>query len=81
MNRSRRPAVMSLALCFAMLAFSLPSCSAVSSAGAAERYAFGVVPQFEQRKLHGIWTPIIRELEKRTGLNFDAGDHAHYQRL
>jgi phosphonate transport system substrate-binding protein len=37
---------------------------------AAEPYTFGVVPQFEQRKLHAIWKPIINELEKRTGLSF-----------
>lgn len=37
---------------------------------AAESYTFGVVPQFEQRKLHAIWDPIIEELEKRTGLKF-----------
>lgn len=33
-------------------------------------YAFGVVPQFEQRKLHAIWKPIIEELQRRTGLTF-----------
>ena len=30
-------------------------------------YRFGVVPQFEPRKLVAIWLPIIAELEKRTG--------------
>ncbi|HEY9079209.1 phosphate/phosphite/phosphonate ABC transporter substrate-binding protein [Magnetovibrio sp.] len=30
-------------------------------------YRFGVVPQFEPRKLADIWLPIIAELEKRTG--------------
>lgn len=34
-------------------------------------YTFGVVPQFEQRKLYAIWKPIIDELEKRTGLAFN----------
>lgn len=33
-------------------------------------YRFGVVPQFEQRKLFRIWRPILNELEQRTGLNF-----------
>ena len=37
---------------------------------ASESYLFGVVPQFEQRKLYAIWDPIIKELEKRTGLDF-----------
>jgi len=30
-------------------------------------YRFGVVPQFEPRKLSAIWVPILSELEKRTG--------------
>lgn len=42
--------------------------SAVSQA--AERYNFGVVPQFEARKLAGIWTPILDELTRRTGYEF-----------
>jgi phosphonate transport system substrate-binding protein len=33
-------------------------------------YSFGVVPQFEQRKLFRIWRPILNALEHRTGLNF-----------
>ncbi len=34
-------------------------------------YSFGVVPQFEQRKLHATWKPIVDDLEKRTGLKFN----------
>jgi phosphonate transport system substrate-binding protein len=33
-------------------------------------YSLGVVPQFEQRKLVAVWTPIIAELERTTGLSF-----------
>lgn len=33
-------------------------------------YRFGVVPQFEQRKLFRIWRPILNDLEQRTGLSF-----------
>ena len=33
-------------------------------------YTFGVVPQYEIRKLASIWLPILAELEKRTGLKF-----------
>jgi phosphonate transport system substrate-binding protein len=33
-------------------------------------YRFGVVPQFEQRKLFRIWRPILDELKHRTGLTF-----------
>ena len=33
-------------------------------------YSIGVVPQFEAKKLHAIWTPILNTLEKETGLKF-----------
>ncbi|SMR70841.1 phosphonate transport system substrate-binding protein [Aliiroseovarius halocynthiae] len=36
----------------------------------AQTYTFGVVPQFEARKLARIWEPIIDEIEKRTGYDF-----------
>ncbi len=34
-------------------------------------YGFGVVPQFEQRKLHAIWSPIVAELSRRSGLRLE----------
>jgi phosphonate transport system substrate-binding protein len=34
-------------------------------------YTFGVVPQFEQRKLYATWKPVVDELSKRTGLTFN----------
>ncbi|MDR3371843.1 phosphate/phosphite/phosphonate ABC transporter substrate-binding protein [Rhodoferax sp.] len=34
-------------------------------------YSFGVVPQFEQRKLYATWKPIVDNLETRTGLKFN----------
>jgi phosphonate transport system substrate-binding protein len=34
----------------------------------ADGYRFGVVPQFESRKLSQVWQPILRDLEQRTGL-------------
>ncbi|NQW00213.1 MAG: phosphate/phosphite/phosphonate ABC transporter substrate-binding protein [Rhodospirillales bacterium] len=33
-------------------------------------YKFGVVPQFEPRKLAAIWLPVLDELSKRTGFHF-----------
>lgn len=36
----------------------------------AAEYSFGVVPQFEQRKLFAIWEPVIKALERETGLSF-----------
>ena len=40
------------------------------SAWAQQSFGFGVVPQFEARKLASIWVPVLRELEKRTGYKF-----------
>lgn len=37
----------------------------------AEVYSIGVVPQFEARKLARIWEPIIDELERETGHQFE----------
>ena len=34
-------------------------------------YSFGPVPQFEQRKLHAIWKPILEWLEQRVGVRFN----------
>lgn len=36
----------------------------------AGEYTFGVVPQFEARRLMSIWSPILDELERRTGHRF-----------
>jgi len=33
-------------------------------------YTFGVVPQFDARRIHSIWQPILDELQQRTGLKF-----------
>jgi len=43
---------------------------AVQTADAAT-YTFGVVPQFEVRRLHQIWLPVLKHLEKETGFQFD----------
>lgn len=37
-------------------------------AQAAESYSFAVTPQFEQRKLFQIWTPILEEVSRRSGV-------------
>ena len=34
-------------------------------------YTIGPVPQFEPRKLHAIWKPIVDEVARRTGLRFN----------
>jgi phosphonate transport system substrate-binding protein len=47
-----------------------PETQAPVAADSERVYTFGVVPQFEQRKLFRIWRPILDELQKRTGLKF-----------
>lgn len=37
---------------------------------AQQSYSVGVVPQFESRKIHQIWTPILSELSSNSGLKF-----------
>lgn len=57
-------------LCRAMAILWLAALSA-GQVRAERAYTFGVVPQFEPRKLSAIWAPILAELEKRTGLKFE----------
>lgn len=61
-------------ICLLLLALSpVAACAANAAARTADAekvYTFGVVPQFEQRKLVRIWRPILNELEQRTGLKF-----------
>ncbi|OPX55310.1 phosphonate transport system substrate-binding protein [Oceanospirillum multiglobuliferum] len=45
------------------------ACS-VSSMAFADTYSIGIVPQFEVKKLHAIWKPILDELSVRTGHQF-----------
>lgn len=37
----------------------------------AESYTFGVIPQYDQRKIHAVWEPIIALLETRTGVDIE----------
>jgi phosphonate transport system substrate-binding protein len=57
-------------LLFAVLCFTAPPTWSAEKA----TYSFGVVPQFEKRKLFGIWRPILDELEQRTGFTFKLVD-------
>lgn len=49
---------------------ALISMSMLAPVNAKEVYSFGVVPQFEARKLSEIWVPILDQLEQRTGVEF-----------
>ena len=50
---------------------SITAISVVPIVQAADAYTFGVVPQYDQRKLFAIWKPIIDELSKRSGLTLN----------
>ena len=43
----------------------------VANTSLAANYTVGVVPQFNARTLQSIWTPILQELERRTGHRFE----------
>lgn len=43
----------------------------VANTSFAANYTVGVVPQFNARTLQSIWTPILQELERRTGHSFE----------
>lgn len=42
----------------------------VATAACAAEYSFGVTPQFERRQIFAVWTPVLAELERRTGHKF-----------
>ena len=46
---------------------------AVPDTGLAEDriYTVGIIPQFETKRIHKIWHPILAELEQHTGLRFE----------
>jgi phosphonate transport system substrate-binding protein len=61
-----------LSICVnALVLFTLTFTSPLGWSSGNGIYSFGVVPQFEQRKLFHIWRPILDELEHRTDLTFN----------
>jgi len=55
-----------------ILALLLVIASANINANEIQRtYKFGVVPQFEIKKLQSIWQPLLKKLEKETGRHFE----------
>ena len=56
---------------FLILAATQPHALASSPAQLEQRvYSVGIVPQFEVKRLHQIWQPILQQLEQRTGARF-----------
>jgi phosphonate transport system substrate-binding protein len=70
MKPAVRRAVQALALACATALASVAAPGQALAADEVASYAFGVVPQFDQRKLHTVWSPIVAELGRRTGLRF-----------
>jgi phosphonate transport system substrate-binding protein len=66
----RMPAVLLLSL-FVVVGVLPRAWAAEPGASVGPVYSFGVVPQFEQRKLYATWKPIVEDLERRTGLHFN----------
>jgi len=63
LNKRKTPGLFICCLIFvftSLASFSYP----------AERYTFGIVPQYDQRQLYSIWKPLVAELERQTGLSF-----------
>jgi phosphonate transport system substrate-binding protein len=59
------------ALVSTLLAVMVPAVDRSALAATPPAYSFAVVPQFEQRKLYSTWRPIVDELQRRTGLQFN----------
>nr|WP_319494863.1 phosphate/phosphite/phosphonate ABC transporter substrate-binding protein [uncultured Desulfobacter sp.] len=58
---------LSVFLCFVCLVFTYDTTRAAETG---KVFIVGIVPQFEARKLHGIWRPVLDLLEARTGYRF-----------
>lgn len=59
-----------LILVIGLLGFLPAASTAAQKSGETPIYTVGIVPQFEVRKLHRIWRPILDEVESRTGYRF-----------
>ncbi|MGB0750107.1 MAG: phosphate/phosphite/phosphonate ABC transporter substrate-binding protein [Magnetospiraceae bacterium] len=68
--KRRPPKRLILGGMLAMVAF-LVGLAPPAQAQGKKIYTFGVVPQFEARKLAAIWVPILQALGKETGLTFE----------
>ncbi len=53
---------------FSFLLLIISPC--IASEDHSKVYTIGVVPQFEAKRLHAIWRPILRQLEQDTGYHF-----------
>jgi phosphonate transport system substrate-binding protein len=59
-----------LCLFFLLLLLTLSTQLSASESTAKLTYTIGIVPQFDSRKIHAIWRPILDELQAKTGYRF-----------
>ncbi len=59
------------ALTGAMITHAATPIAGDTAAVGRPNYTFGVVPQFEQRKLFRIWRPLLDEIGRRTGVHLE----------
>lgn len=55
---------------FALLLLTLSAQLSASESTSKHTYTVGIVPQFDSRKIHAIWQPILDELQAQTGYEF-----------
>ncbi len=53
-----------------LLLLSLLTSATAAHAATERSFSVGIVPQLEIRQIHDIWTPILNELQQRTGYTF-----------
>jgi len=57
--------------CAALFSFFVWALGLAGGVAAEPVYKVGVVPQFEARRLHQIWQPVLNYMEKETGYRFE----------
>ncbi|VAW89321.1 Phosphonate ABC transporter phosphate-binding periplasmic component (TC 3.A.1.9.1) [hydrothermal vent metagenome] len=66
-----KPSPLTITTCFIAILLTCASGGAISAQSlSAKTFSVGIVPQFDSRKIHKIWRPILKELEKSTGYKF-----------
>ena len=50
--------------------FAVPACAESIPESSSKVFTVGVVPQYDVRRIHAVWRPILDEMEKRTGFTF-----------
>lgn len=70
MRKSKRRTTTAICILATLVNIAFFIAATPYSAAAEKVYTFGVVPQFEARKLADIWLPILKELGRQTGFTF-----------